>query len=129
MLPLSEVDRETRRKKHQEIYQHLEKLYFELYRPKIISTSEGQYAVISQQENGETLFLLIENNDFSLVPRSSVCYLTKVGQEEKFKEERLKRSKKKSKAKILDSPDFLYQYKVSLNIFFISHFLLGQYDI
>ena len=120
MLPLSETEREIKKKHNQEIYRNLEKLYFEDYRSHIISTSQGQYAVVCQKENGEKDFFLIQNNEFSVLPRNSICFLTIVGQEETFKEERLKRSKRKSKGKpkILDSPEFLHQYQVQISNFF-----------
>lgn len=125
MLPLSEIEREIRKKQHQEIYRNLEKLYFEVYRPHIISTSQGQIAVVCQKENEEKDFFIIKNKDFSLLPRNSICFLTIVGQEETFKEERLKRSKRKSKgkAKILDSPEFLHQYQVQISNFIPFHTL------
>ena len=66
-------------------------MYFEVFRPKIISDSEGKYAVLCQKKDGEKELFLIKNNDFSMLPPNSIGFLTLVGHEESYKQERLKR--------------------------------------
>ena len=110
---LAESDREVRRKNHQAIYEKLERKYLDEFRSKILEDWKGKFAVVSLQKDGKVeLFLLENDKDFSKIPNYSINYKTIVGFEDEYKVERLKKTRKKAKGLIIDTPGFVHQYQV-----------------
>lgn len=74
--------------------------------------------MISLQKDGKFEFFVIEKDeDWSKMALLTINYVTIVGREEQYKEERLKKSGKKIKGRILDSFDLIHQNQIFFFLF------------